>query len=158
MNDLTAMLGFWHTRLGLPVHLVPTSSLNRYKTWPTLAFKETKTNRIRSLTVLFRALLTALLLTSMFLATGPRDHLVAVQRSAVHFAFPPTVQRVQGSDICIDTSCFVIATAYHVQRLVGRANLGVAGGRTEKVLSVANDSDTNKPDVFVGHHIFSYNH
>src|SRR5450631_743451 len=114
-------------------------------------------NGIRYLTGLFRALLTALLLTILCSATDAGDHLVAVQRSTVHFALPPTVQQVQGSGICINTGCSVIATAYHVQRLVGRANLGVANSRTDKVLSLANNSDTNKSDVSVGNRVFSYN-
>jgi S1-C subfamily serine protease len=151
------MLRLSHTRSGLPVLLVSTSNLSRQRTWPTVNFTATQLNRIRNLTGLFRALSTALLLTSLCSAADARDHLVSVQRSTVHFSLPPTVQQVEGSGICINASCSVIATAYHVQRLVGRANLGVASGRTDKVLSLANDSDTNKSDVSVGNRIFSYN-
>jgi hypothetical protein len=114
-------------------------------------------NGIRHLTGLFRALSTALLLTIFCSATDAGDHLVAVQRSTIRFALPPTVQQVQGSGICINPSCSVVATAYHVQRLVGRANLGVANGRTDRVLSLANESDTHKSEVSVGNRIFSYN-
>jgi hypothetical protein len=151
------MLGLWHTRLSLPALLVSTPTLSRHRTRPTLNFNATRLDGIRNLTGLFGALSTVLLLTNLCSASDARDHLVAVQRSTVHFALSPTVQQVQGSGICINTSCSVIATAYHVQRLVGRADLKIASGRTDKVLSLANDSDTNKSDVSVGNRIFSYN-
>lgn len=110
-----------------------------------------------NLTGLFSALSTALLLASVCSATDVGDHLVAVQRLTVHFGLPPTVQQVQGSGICINAACSVVATAYHVQRLVGRANLGVVGARTDRVLSLANESDTHKSDVSVGNRTVSYN-
>src|ERR1035441_5918624 len=91
------------------------------------------------------------------LADDTRDHLVGVQRSTVHFSFPPRVQEVQGSGICIDQSCSVVATAYHVQVLAGGANLRVPSDHTEKVLSLANESDTNKSDVPAGKRTLSYN-
>ena len=91
------------------------------------------------------------------LADDTRDHLVGVQRSTVHFSFPPRVQEVQGSGICINQSCSVVATAYHVQVLAGGANLRVASDHTEKVLSLANESDTNKSDVPAGKRTLSYN-
>jgi len=106
---------------------------------------------------LFWTLSTALLLTSLCPATNVRDHLVSVRRSTVHFSLSPRVQQVQGSGICINQSCSVVATAYHVQMLVGRANLGVASGHTEKVLSLANESDTNKSDVPAGKRTLFYN-
>lgn len=101
------------------------------------------------------ALLVLLVLTyasaAKVFAEGPaddtKDHLVGVQRSTVHFSFPPRVQEVQGSGICINQSCSVVATAYHVQMLAGGANLRVASDHTEKILSLANESDTNKSDV-----------
>ncbi len=40
--------------------------------------------------------------------------------------------------------------------LVGKANLGVIGERTEKVLSLANESDTNKTDVLAGEKTLFY--
>jgi hypothetical protein len=150
------MLAPWHTRSGTLVLFVLTSSLNRHSTWPTLGFGPTQLNGIRNLSGLFRALSTALLLTGLCFAADAGNHFVAVQRSTVRLALPPTLQQVQGSGICINTSCSVVATAYHVQRLVGKANLGVAGGRTYKVLSLANESDTNKSDVSVGNRMFSY--
>jgi hypothetical protein len=106
---------------------------------------------------LFRAFSTALLLTSVCAANPAKDHLVGVQRSTIHFSFPPTVRQVQGSGICINQSCSVVATAYHVQMLVGRANLRVSGRHTEKVLSLANESDTNKTGVPAGKRTLSYN-
>src|ERR1035441_369225 len=102
-------------------------------------------------------LLTTVLLTSVCSSANVRDHLVGVQRSTIHFALPPTVQKIQANGICIDLTCSVIATAYHVQMLVGRANLGVDGAHTEKVLSLANESDTNKTDVLSGNRTLSYN-
>jgi Trypsin-like peptidase domain len=106
---------------------------------------------------LFRLLSTALLLTSLCSATDVRDHLVGVQRSTVHFSFPPRVEQVQGSGICINESCSVVATAYHTQMLVGRANLRVTNGHTDKILSLANESDTNKSYVTVGKRTLYYN-
>jgi hypothetical protein len=41
--------------------------------------------------------------------------------------------------------------------MVGRANLGVGNHRTEKVLSLANESDTDKSGVTVGKRTLSYN-
>src|SRR5450755_2059196 len=126
------MLAPWHTRSGTLVLFVLTSSLNRHSTWLTQGFGLTQLNGIRNLSGLFRALSTALLLTGLCFAADAGNHFVAVQRSTVRLALPPTLQQVQGSGICINTSCSVVATAYHVQRLVGKANLGVAGGRTYK--------------------------
>jgi Trypsin-like peptidase domain len=122
-----------------------------------VSFRPTESNGVRNLTSPFRALSAALLLTSLCFATNVKDHLVAVQRSTFHFVLPPTVRQIQGNGICVNTNCSIVATAYHVQRLVGRANLGVANGSTEKVLSLANESDTDKSDVSVGKKTFSYN-
>ena len=61
------------------------------------------------------------------------------------------------SGICIDQSCSIIATAYHVQILAGRANLGIARAQTKKVLSLANASDNNKTDVPAVNGPLSYN-
>lgn len=41
--------------------------------------------------------------------------------------------------------------------MVGTANLEVAGGHTEKVLSLANESDTSKSDISVGQRTLFYN-
>jgi hypothetical protein len=109
------------------------------------------------LTTLFRALSMLLLLNSLCSAADLRDHLVGVQQSTVHFSFPPRVQEIQGSGICINHSCSVVATAYHIQMMVGTANLGVDGGHTERVLSLANQSDTSKSDISVGQRTLSYN-
>lgn len=86
-----------------------------------------------------------------------RDHLVAVQHRTVHLSVPLRFEELQGSGICINQSCSVIATTYHLQRLSGRANLGVAGGSSTKVLSLAQESDTNKTDVLAGRRTLSYN-
>jgi len=88
------------------------------------------------------------------------DHLVAVHHSTIHLSFPVLKgEDIQGSGICIDRTCSVVATAYHVQMLAGRANLKVASGRTVKVLSLANDTDKNKADIPVerSHKTLSYN-
>jgi Trypsin-like peptidase domain len=90
-------------------------------------------------------------------ATDLRDHLVGVQHSTVHVSLPPRFQQVQGSGICINPSCSVVATAYHIQMMVGRANLRVGNDHTVKVLSLANESDTDKSDVLVGKKTLSYN-
>jgi hypothetical protein len=58
-----------------------------------------------------------------------------------------TTRNVYGSSICINQNCSVLATAYHVQLLAGRRNLQVAGAHTDKVLSLANEGDTNKSDI-----------
>lgn len=96
-------------------------------------------------------------LTTVCSATNLEDHLVAVHHSAVHLSLPPQIQQVQGSGICIDQSCSVVATAYHIQMMVGRANLKVGNHHTEKVLSLANESDTDKYGVTVGMRTLSYN-
>lgn len=91
-----------------------------------------------------------LLLVSLSSATNVKDHLVGVQRSSIRLSLPPTVRQVQGSGICINVECSVIVTAYHTQMLAGSGNLHVVNGRTKKVLSLANSSDTNKTDVPAG--------
>lgn len=63
---------------------------------------------------------------------------------------------MQGSGICIDHACSVVATANHIQMLLGRANLEIAGCSTRKVLSLANESDTNKTEVPVGKRALFY--
>jgi len=90
-------------------------------------------------------------------ATNLKDHLVGVQHTTVHLSLPPRVQQVQGSGICIDPNCSVVATAYHIQMIVGRANLRVGKDHTVKVLSLANESDTDKSDVLVGTQHLTYN-
>jgi hypothetical protein len=63
-----------------------------------------------------------------------------------------------GSGICINRACSVIATAYHVQLIAGRANVDVIdGGKTAKVLSLANESDTNKAEIPAGIMTLFYN-
>ena len=107
-----------------------------------------------------RTLSAALLLTSLCSAANMADHLVAVHHSTIHLSFPVLRgEDIQGSGICLNRKCSVVATAYHVQMLAGRANLSVASGRTVKVLSLANDNDTNKSDIPVekSHRVLSYN-
>ncbi len=76
-----------------------------------------------------------------------KNHLVVVQHSTIHWSFPPGVQQIEGNGICINHDCSIVATAYHIQMLVGRPNLGIDGSRTEKVLSLANDRDTGTTDI-----------
>jgi hypothetical protein len=82
-------------------------------------------------------------------AADVSDHIVGVRRSVIEFGFPPHGKTVEGNGTCIDPRCSVAATAYHIQKMVGRANLGIVGGRTVKVLSLANQSDATKIDVVV---------
>ena len=93
----------------------------------------------------------------MCVAANIGDHIVGVQKWRFRFSFPPTVDEIQASGICIDQSCSIVATAYHVQMLAGRANLGIADAQTKKVLSPANTSDTNKTDVPAVNGSLSYN-
>ncbi|MGO9865057.1 MAG: serine protease [Terriglobales bacterium] len=69
------------------------------------------------------------------------------------------VVEVYGSGICIDHTCSVVATAYHIQLFAGGARLRVDSEHTKKVLDVASNNDTNKSDVPVGKakKVFSYN-
>lgn len=117
----------------------------------------TKRNGVRNLTNPFGAFSTILLLTGLCAAASVRDELVLVQRSTIRFSLPPTVQRVQGNGICINHNCSVVATAHHVQMLAGKAQLRVTGSHTERVLSLANESDTNKSEVQAGQSTLSYN-
>jgi hypothetical protein len=91
----------------------------------------------------------AVLLISGWSAADVSDHIVGVRRSVIQFGFPLRGKTVQGNGTCIDSHCSVVATAYHVQKMVGRANLGTVGGHTVKVLSLANQSDATKVDVAV---------
>jgi Trypsin-like peptidase domain len=92
---------------------------------------------------LLRVLSTALLLSSLCPASNVKDHVVGVHRTTIHVSFPITTRSVYGSGICINRDCSIIATAYHVQLLAGRRHLQVAGGHTDKVLSLGRDGDTN---------------
>jgi len=104
---------------------------------------------------LFSTLLATLLVTSVCSA-NVSDHLVGVQRTTVRSIFPPTIQQTWGNGICVNDGCSIIATAYHNQALVGRANLGVAGGHTKKVVSLANSGDGRKVPWLVGHKMASF--
>ena len=105
----------------------------------------------------FRVLSTVFFLSSLCAAANVQDHVVGVERRTVHLSIPLRFQEVEGNGICIDERCSVVATAYHIQMALGRANLGVVGRRTTKVLSLANDSDSNKTDVPAGKKTLSYN-
>ena len=83
-------------------------------------------------------------------SAATRDHLVGVHGSTITFYVPLIVRRVDGSGICINQSCSVVATAYHLQMMLGRANLSVASAQTTKVLSLASESDANESDIPVG--------
>ena len=98
-----------------------------------------------------------LCLNTMCSAADLKDHLVGVQHATAKLSLPPQIQQVQGSGICINQNCSVVATPYHIQMMVGRANLRVGNHHTEKVLSLANESDADKSDVTVGKRTLSYN-
>lgn len=105
----------------------------------------------------FRLLLIVLLLCSTCVASNVQDSLIGVEHQTVRFSVPLKVETLYGSGICINQECSVIATACHIQMAAGRGNLAVAGGHTRKVLSLANESDSNKTDVSVGRKTFFYN-
>lgn len=98
---------------------------------------------------LLKTLCAVILLSSLGLAVEIRDHLVSAQHSTLRLSLPPQIQQVQGSGICINQSCSVVATAYHIQMGAGGSELGIDGAHTEKVLSFANERDPNKADVLV---------
>lgn len=102
-----------------------------------------------NMTSLLKTLSAVILLSSLCLAIEIKDHLVSVQHSTIRLSLPPRIQQIQGSGICINESCSVIATAYHIQMCAGMVELGVDGAHTEKVLSLANEHDANKADVQV---------
>ena len=96
------------------------------------------------------ALASILLLTNWCHATeDAKSHLVTVRRYALRMSFfLVKIDKTYASGICIDKTCSVVVTPYHSQIGVGRATLGVVGGRTtRKVLSLANESDANTTDV-----------
>jgi hypothetical protein len=98
-----------------------------------------------------------LLTTSACLADDAKSHLVSVQRYSPRFSIGLKIKARYATGICIDEKCSVVATVYHAQMGVGRANLGIVGGRTiRKVLSLANESDTNKADVPVLNETLTY--
>ncbi len=96
-----------------------------------------------------KKLFAVLLLSSLALSENVSNHLVSVQHSIIHWSVPLKVQEIQSSGICISRDCSVVATAAHTEMLLGQARLGIEGARTEKVLSAANesDSDTDKAEV-----------
>jgi len=98
-------------------------------------------------TGLLKRLSVILLLSGLCLAVNIKEHLVSVQHSTLQLSLPPTIQRIQGSGICINQSCSVVATAYHIQMCLGKSELGIDGVHTDKILSLANQRDTNKADV-----------
>ena len=79
-------------------------------------------------------------------ASSAQDNLVGVEhtmaRFSVHSSVPLRLERVSGSGIYIDPKCSVAVTVNHIQTEAGRGNLQVAGGKTSKVLSASNESDT----------------
>ncbi|MGA3092727.1 MAG: trypsin-like peptidase domain-containing protein [Terriglobales bacterium] len=97
------------------------------------------------------------LLSALCFASQVQDTLVSVEHQTVRFSVPLRFETIYGSGICINQKCSVIATAYHIQLAAGKGNLAVTGGHTRKVLSLANDSDSNKTDVRAGRRMFSYN-
>ena len=102
-----------------------------------------------NLTRSFKILLAPMLLSLLCFAGDGRNNLVSVQHSTLHLSVPAQVRQAQGSGICIDQSCSVIVTAFHIQMAVGRADLGIEGAHTDKVLSLAKESDANKADVLI---------
>ncbi len=89
-------------------------------------------------------------------AVDVADHMVTVHHSTIRLSVPPKLVMVRASGICIDQSCSVIATAYHTQLMAGRGKLGISGARTEKVLSLANENETDKTVIRVGDKMESY--
>jgi beta-glucanase (GH16 family) len=103
----------------------------------------------------FRALSIALS-TRLCPATDVRDHSVAVQRSTLDLALPPTVQQVGGNNACIATRCSLVTKPCHAPTLVDGATQGIAGGRTDRVLPLGHASDTNKSAVWGENPTFNY--
>ncbi len=95
-----------------------------------------------------RLLPLVLLLNSVCVASSAQDNLVGVEhtmaRFSVHYSVPLRLERVSGSGICIDPKCSVVVTANHIQTEAGGENLQVAGGKTSKVLSGSNESDSHR--------------
>jgi hypothetical protein len=102
---------------------------------------------MRSATTLFKTLFWMMLLSLLCSADNTRKHLVSVQHSSLKLSVPPRIQQIQGGGICINQSCSVVATAYHIQMCAGGADLEIGYARTKKVLSLANENDRNKADV-----------
>ena len=90
----------------------------------------------------------ALFLSGCCPAEEVKNYLVTVRRYALKMSVLPKIDISYASGICVDARCSVIATVYHAQLGIGRAALGVVGGhRPMKIMSLANESDTNKTDV-----------
>ncbi len=102
-------------------------------------------------------LLIVSLLANLSHAIEAKNHLVSVTRTTLQFSIPPSVKQVLGSGICINRDCSVVATAYHCQLLAGRGNLGVADGKTDKILSLARETDGNKGSISAQNKTLSYN-
>jgi hypothetical protein len=96
------------------------------------------------------ALLLAMTLVSVSYCADVKSHLVGVQHSSVTLSFPVKVRQISGSGICIDQKCSIIATAYHIQKFAGGAALQAASEHTDKVLSLARNSDPDKSDLPMG--------
>jgi Trypsin-like peptidase domain len=102
-------------------------------------------------------ILILLLIGTCDAATDFGNNIVTVQRTSIRFSVPPKLVFIQGSGVCIDPRCSVIATTYHAQLMTGRGMLGVKGARTVKVVSLANQNDTNRATIRVGDKLANYN-
>jgi trypsin-like peptidase len=96
---------------------------------------------------LFKTLWLTMFLSILCSANSAINHVVSVQHSSFKLSVPLRMQQIQGSGICINQSCSVVVTAYHIQMCAGKANLQIDDAHTTKVLSLATDNDTNKADV-----------
>src|SRR5271169_6421746 len=104
-------------------------------------------------TNILRPLSMIIMLLNISLAYNLQDNLVSVEHQTIRFSIPVKAYTLYGTGICINQGCSVVATTYHIQLAAGMGNLAIAGGRTKKVLSLANASDGNKTDVSVGKRI-----
>ena len=102
-------------------------------------------------------ILILLLIGTCDAATDFGNNVVTVQQTRIRFSLPPKLVFIQGSGVCIDQRCSVVATTYHAQLMTGRGMLGVKGAHTVKVLSLANQNDTDKATIRVGDRLANYN-
>jgi hypothetical protein len=159
--NLSVALQLWFYALSSMHKLSDCFGLRRTEPWTDnsqwqMVKLDIRTPEESNMSDIFKSYLAVLLLTSMSFGAGVEDHCVMVQHSRLQLSFPPTLQQIQASGICINDKCSIVATAYHVQISAGRANLSVAGGRTKQVLSAANESDASKTQTRAGSSPFFY--
>ena len=101
-------------------------------------------------------ILILLLIGTCDAATDFGNNVVTVQQTRIRFSLPPKLVFIQGSGVCIDQRCSVVATTYHAQLMTGRGMLGVKGAHTVRVLSLANQNDTDRATIRVGDRLANY--